>query len=272
MTDHNKLKSALKTMTTAPGEIRAAEDKYKAEIADIDAHKDIYAPSYTRELKQKAADKRERIVGTLIKSMRGAIADIQENNSFEDEPLDFNSPKLQNAINTINAVGGELPASAQISMLESFRGDPAALKYIGKAFKKNGLFFAERANDMVKPISDQALQDAAYVCGSYDIYGTAPLDHMRFSGSEFRQQAQRMGYDLDDANLPDPFIAALNAERDRIDGSDAKGKARQLYLEKALSDYKAAKNGSGENPTDVFAKAIANIERHEAEETAQQSK
>lgn len=267
MTDHNKLKAALKTMTTAPVEIRNADEEYRATLKDIDAHKDTYAPSYSRELKQKASDKRERLVSTLVKSMRGAIADIQENNSFEDEPLDFNNPKLQNAINTLNAVGGSLPASAQISMLESFRGDPAALKYLGTAFKKNGLFFADRAADMVKPISRQALEDAAFVCGSYDYDGTAPVERMRFTGGEFKRQAQRMGYDISDA---DPFLAALNAERDRIDTTNTKGTYRKLYLEKALQDYKAAKNGSGENPTDVFSKAVEHIEMLEAAKVAEQ--
>ena len=268
MTNHDKLKAALKTMATAPNEIRNAEDEYKAALKDIDAHRDIYAPSYSRELKQKAADKRNRLVGSLVKGMRSAIDDIQENNSFDDEPLDFNSPKLQAAINTLNAVGSDLPASAQISMLESFRGDPAALKYIGAAFKKNKLFFADRAADMVKPISDQALQDAAYVCGSYDIYGTAQVDRMRYSGSEFKKQAQRMGYDISDA---DPYIAALNAEREKCDPNESKGVYRRLYLDKALSDYKAAKNGSGENPTDVFSKAVEHIEQLEALKTAEQA-
>ena len=87
---------------------------------------------------------------------------------------------------------------------------------------------------------------------------------MRWSGSEFKKQAERMGYDMADA--PDPYVSALMDARDLIPVSDnlteqAKNDAARWKIDAAIKELNNIKRTGQGNPEDILAKAVKDIEK-----------
>ena len=262
--DYKALKDALKIMTDAPASIKRAESRYQDKLADIEARSRDLSPNYKDKLKAEAKEDRNIVVSRLMDQMDKAIYTIDANNSFDGEAFDFSDPKFQSAVNFLNLMGADMTPVDQVNMLESFRGNVGALKAIGSAMRKNGLFFADQANEMAKTIPESAITDAAVFIGTYRYDGTIDYSRMQFSGSEFEKQAKRLGYSMEDA--PDPYISALADARNLIHDvtDDPKAKARnnavRIKIDMAIKDIQTAKATGKGSVEDIFSKAIRSVE------------
>lgn len=259
--NHKALKDALKIMCEAPDSIRRAEDRYKEKLAAI-AEKERggnWSPNAIAADRKTAREDRDRVVGRLMGQMKDAIYTVNDNNSFEGESFDFADQRFQSALNFLNLMGHDMTPRDQINLLENFRGNPGALNALGAAMKKSKLYFADHAKEMTKTIPQQALEDAAFVVGKYDLTGEVDLSRMRWTGREFKKQAERMGYDMTDA--PNPYVSALMDARDLIPVSDdpkeqAKNDAARWKIDAAIKELKT---GQG-SPEDILSKAIKGID------------
>lgn len=66
------------------------------------------------------------------------------------EPLDLSDPALTNALNVINLAGANLDHLELNKIIDSFTGNPAALKTLRSVFQKQGMSKAEeRANSLL---------------------------------------------------------------------------------------------------------------------------
>lgn len=267
--NHEKLKPALKIMNEVPKSLEATEKLYKERLKEIKAKEATgnWSPNAIEKDRARAKADRNLVVDRLIKQMETAVYTISQNNSFEDEKFDFSDSKFQSALNFLSLMGQDMTAKDQINLLEQFRGNPGALNALGAAMKKNKLYFADRATEMTKTISQTALEDAAYVIGKYKYSGVVDTSRMRWSGSEFKKMSERMGYDMTDA--PDPYLSALSDARNSIPVSDdpteeAKNNAKRLKIDLAMREVKKASLENG-NVEEVFTKVARGIESNSAE-------
>ena len=273
MIDHAKLKSALKTLDSAPKAINAAKSKYTSELQTIrELEKGgNYSPNYINRQKEAAKKERDRTVKSLAESMITAYETVVENNDYSAEQLALDDPKFTNALNIVTLLGKNMPHSTQASVLAQFRGNPAALSVLEQAYRKNGLYFADMAHEMQKPISTQTLEEmqnclAGYVYnaeqkGIYDL----DTDKIYWSQGDYAKQAQRLGYDLENESV---FDYALAEESRRLElasySSDpdtrSHAQAQSYALEKARLELAAARKNGGDE-AGIFEKALAQVER-----------
>lgn len=269
--NHKELKNALKIMTDAPKTLEATQKLYKERLAQIKAKEATgnWTPNSIKRDRAQAKADRDLVVDRLMKQMETALQTVDQNNNFENESFDFSDPKFQSALNFLSLMGRDMTPKDQVTLLEGFRGNPAALNALGSAMKKQGLYFADRAKEMSKTISRSALEDAGYVISKYKYSGEVDTSRMRWSGSEFRKQAERMGYDMTDA--PDPYLSALSDARNNIPVSadpmeEARNQAKRMKIDVAIREVKkAAESG---NVEEVFTKAVRGIEGAAAEGNA----
>jgi hypothetical protein len=284
--NHKELSKALSVLASAPGKIAEAQEKCRQQIAAVDAKdKNLWAPATLERERAAAREERDRVCHALARSMRPALETVKANNSLADEPLDINDPKIQNAVNVISLMGKNLTYTDQISMLESFRGNPAALRFIQSAFKKNGMSYAaEQAGEMMRPISSRAIEEMSEVLAFHDyaeIQGRLdfPIERARWTKGEFQRQYDRMGYNPD--TKADPYSYALDEamnglkerEFDVLSEADpeqaAKAKAwiaaQKLKIAVAQRDVTKAKE-SGGDIAEAFNRAMKAVESAEGVE------
>ena len=272
--NHKQLKDALKIMCEAPDSIRRAQDRYKEKLSAIKEKERSgnWSPNAIAADRKTAKEDFDRVVGRLMGQMKSAVYTVNDNNDFGGETFDFSDPKFQSALTFVSIMGRNMTHPDQINMLEQFRGNPGALNALGAAMKKNGLYFADRTKEMTKTIPHQALEDVAYVVGKYELNGEVDLGRMKWSGAEFKKQAERMGYDMTDA--PDPYVAALKDARDLIPVSEdateqAKNDAARWKIDAAIKELNNAKATGQGSPEDILSKAIKGIEKLAAETQAE---
>ena len=278
--NHVEYSKALSVLDSAPRKIAEAQAKCRQQIAAVDAKdKNLWAPVTLERERAAARAERDRVCHALAHSMRPALETVKANNNLADEPLDINDPKIQNAINVLNLMGKNLTYTDQISMLESFRGNPAALRFIQSAFKKNGMgYAAEQAGEMIKPISSKAIEEMSEVLSFHDYAESQgrfefPIERATWTKGEFGRQYDRMGYNPD--TKADPYSYALDEamnglrerEFDVLSESDpeqaAKAKAwiaaQKLKIAVAQRDVAKAKE-SGGDVAEAFNKAMKAVE------------
>ena len=73
--------------------------------------------------------------------------------------VDIDDPKMQNALNLINAAGKSLSYENQLAILEKFRGDEGALDFLKGIYEQHGYWHAKTAEEMGKSIPQQAIND-----------------------------------------------------------------------------------------------------------------
>ena len=212
--NHKELSKALSVLASAPGKIAEAQEKCRQQIDAVNAKdKSLWAPATLEKERAAAREERDRVCHGLAHGMRSALEIVKANNNLAAEPLDIHDPRIQNAVNVISLVGRNLTYADQISMLEGFRGNPAALRFVQSAFQKVGLNYgAEKAKEMMKPVSDKAISEMSEVLSFHDYYerkGTFsfPIERARWSKDEFARQYDRLGYNPD--TKADPFAYAL---------------------------------------------------------------
>ena len=160
MIDHKDLAKALRVLAESPKKIAEAETKCKAALAEIKERERSgnWSPNAIKRDRDAAYAERDRVCHTLAHSMRSALETVKANNGLAEQPLDINNPKIQNAVRVMSLLGKNMTYADQASILETFRGDPASLRFVKSAFENCGLpYAAKQAADMMKPISVQHL-------------------------------------------------------------------------------------------------------------------
>ncbi len=273
--NHKELARSLDVIAQNPKKIKEAEEKCKAALADIRSKEASgnWSPNAIKRMRDEAIAERNRVCHALAHAMRPALETIKQNNSPSQEPLDINSPKIQNAVNVLSLMGKNLTFADQASILESFRGDPAALRFLQSAFQKNGLkFAAQQAGEMMRSVSQHAIDQVEEVLnfhdyaerqGRYDF----PADRMVWTHGEFQRQIDRMG--LDDSDAVNPLYNALD------DAAEAYGSAtdnpawRQTF--RLIADLAKQKINDGADPTSVMNDTIRHFEEKAAVLAAEQT-
>lgn len=281
--DHKELSKALHILADTPKKIAEAEARCNVSLAEIKKKEASgnWSANAIKAEREKAYADRNRVCHALAHSMRNALETVKANNGLAEQPLDINSPKIQNAVNVLSLMGKNLTYADQVSLLESFRGDPASLRFIQSAFEKNGLSYAaKQAGEMMRPISNQALSEMESVLDYHDYYEATgrysfPIEKAYWTKGEFQQQIDRMGYDPD--NKPDPFSYALSVAMEGMreeemnpavsaesDPAEAAKKRAEILAQrfKIASAQREVANArkNGEDPAEVFNKAIRSIE------------
>lgn len=282
MIDHKKYSEALSILSTAPDKIAAAQEKCKATLAEI-RKKELsgnWSPNSLKAERERAIADRDRVCHSLAHSMRSALETVKANNGFADEPLNIHDPKIQNAINAISLLGKSLTFADQVSILEGFRGNPAGLRFIQSAFRKNGLnYAADQAGEMMKPVSQRAISQMEEVLNYHDYYETKnelnfPIERATWTKSEFGQQFDRMGYNSE--SKADPYSYALSEEMnglkerefDVLSETDPEKaaqtrawiSAQKLKVALAQRDVAEAKK-TGKDPAEAFNRALSTAEK-----------
>lgn len=279
--NHKELAKALSVLASTPGKIAEEKAKYEQRLAEIKAKEATgnWSPNTIRSEKEKALADRDRVCHALARSMRPALETVKANNNLAAEPLDIHDQKIQNVTNVISLMGKSLTYTDQISMLESFRGNPAALRFIQSAFKKNGMnYAAEQAGEMMRPISDRAISEMNEVLAFHDHYerkGTFsfPIERARWTKDEFARQYDRLGYNPD--TKADPYSFALDeamsglkerefevlSEADPEQAAKAKAwiAAKKLKIAAAQHDIAEAKSKGGD-AAKAFNQAMKSVE------------
>ena len=225
--NHKELAKALRTIAETPKKVEEAKAKCDAILADV-AEKERsgnWSPNSLKTRREEAYAERDRVCHALIHAMRPALDVIKANNDYANEPLDVNNPKLQNAINMLQYMDKTSYADTA-SLLESFRGDPASLRFLKKALEKSGMKWAADniAAPMMKNVSDNAIREMEEVLAFHDYAEAAhnrldfPIDRARWTRGEFQDQLDRMGYD--DGNAGDAYSFAIKMIADNY--NDAK--------------------------------------------------
>lgn len=271
--DHKALSRALNTLTKNPKQIKEAEERCKTVLAEIKSKEASgnWSPNSLKKMREDAIAERNRVCHALAHSMRDALQVVKDNNSFATESLDINSPAIQNAINVLSLMGKNLTYADQASMLESFRGDPAALRFLQSAFEKNGLkFAAKQAKEMYKGISDYAIQQMDEVLAFHDYYEkigqfSFPIERATWTKGEFQEALTRMGYETTTA---DPFIAAIddvaNSYVSETEDKNAQGFYKYLAQEAKAEIYRDGKDGA-----EVFNRVVQDMELKAAKDAQQ---
>lgn len=269
--NHKEFSRSLSVIVENPKKIAEAENKYKATLAEIQEkeRKGDWSPNAIKRMKDEAISERNRVCHTLAHGMRDALEIVKRNNDLKSESLDINSVKVQNAVNILSLMGKKLTPADQASMLESFRGDPASLRFLESAFEKNNLpYAAKAAKEMYKGISEQALSDMKTVLDFHDYAESQgrydfPIEKATWTRSEFERMRDRMGYEPSNA---DPFLAAIDDAANAFASETADMNAQDFYKYLA-QQAKAEIYRDGKNGADVLNRLVQDMELKAAKMT-----
>lgn len=280
--DRKKMTHHLNILDTTPKEISRQQQIYRDTLAAIDAEekKGIWGKVTLDKRREEARAERDRTCHALAHRMRESLNYVAENNNYGDtETINFEDPKLQSALRTIDYMGKDLSYADQLSILNRFRGDVGALRVIEKAFAKNGLYMKSAAKELQKTIPERALKEMSEVLAFHDYAEMQgrfdfPIERATWTKGEFAKQLERLSLDTTDA--ADPYSAVLDAAADQIradrdaaifsdmdDTQKALEKAKyeaQLYkLQHAQKEMKEAQ-ARGDNPATVLNRELAKLE------------
>lgn len=208
-------KSAIKTLDEGPKRI----EKARAEYADTCAYmKDPAVKRTFSEVAQqkyfdRARDKRDSIVKSEVSKIAQALETVREYRTFPGEAIDLSSTKLMNALTVINTMGKKLRPDEQLSIAEQFRGEPAALHFLGELYRQSGLYYGDFVDSMAAPIPETALENLQYCVDSYEGLGKWPFeDKCYWTRNAFAEAASRYGFDV--TTGADAYIEALKSARE----------------------------------------------------------
>ena len=219
--------SALKTLDAGPREIEQARTQYENDIVHIREleSKGTWAPVAVQRMKDQAKDKRDSAIKKTVEQMRPALETVKAHKNGGGETLNIHDTKLQDVIRTVDALKSSLSYEAQISIIESFRGDAPALNFISDLFRRNRLYAADYAKSLTKEVSSQALDDMETALAYYDYDGNFDASKIFWSKGEFGKVLERNVIDPG----ADPFVSALiemkSLSRDDVDAQQRFGSA-----------------------------------------------
>lgn len=215
---------ALKALDNGPREIEQATAQYDSDISNVRQmeSKGVWAPVAIERMKTQAKNKRDTAIRKAVDRMKPALDTVKAHKNGSGEVLDINDSKIQNTIRTVGAMGRDLSYDAQISIIESFRGDAPALAFVSDLFKRNHLFAADYAKSLTKEVSDQAVEDMESAIAYYDFGSGFDMSKIYWSRGEFAQALERNTVDPG----KDPYVAAM-VEMKHMARDDAN--AQQLF-------------------------------------------
>lgn len=277
--NHKDYARALRTLDSAPKEIEKAKDEYRATLAEIKKREDSrqWSPASIDNMKAEAKAKRDRTIKGLADSMIPAYNYVNDNNNYSGADFDLGDPKLQAAITLVNSLGRKVPFDTQTSLLNQFRGNLGALNVLEALFREKGLYMADMAHDLQRPISQEALENMAYSLNSYlykyESKGIVDIDFERcfWTKNAFSDQAQRLGIDANDND--NVFICAIDVMKKGIEEDlfnhnisetdAAKAQKLQWQLDLAKEEINRAK-ANGEELIAAFNSAMKRVEEFRA--------
>lgn len=215
---------ALQTLAKGPKEIDAARAQYNEDMGHIRKLESSgnYAPNYIQRKKDSAREKLDTATRKAIDGMRPALETVRAHKSNSGARLDISDNRIQDTIRTVQAMGKDLSYDAQISIVESFRGDAPALAFVSDLFRRNHLFAADYAKSLTREVSDQAVEDMETAIAFYDYNGQFDASKIHWSRGEFAQALERNTVDPG----KDPYVAAM-VEMKHMARDDAN--AQQLF-------------------------------------------
>lgn len=268
--NHAALKQALRTLDESPKRITQAKQQYSTDLEEIRKLERTgnYSPNYIAKAKADAKEKRDRTIKTLVESLKPALATVKANNDYSTAELNLDDPKLQAALSIINTQGKNLAHNLQVTILSQFRGNPSALAVLEGAMKSHGLYFSGLAREMQKPISSEALENMTTALAFYDYgvmsKGIYDFDEKKiyWTQNAFKEQAQRLGYDLENGT-EDAYVYALTelqrqAEEERFspeEENSTKAAVRRMMLDSIKAEVADAKK-NGQDEAEAFNRAI----------------
>ena len=248
-------KTALKTMDQGPKRIREARNQCDSTIQYIKDHSNEYSQNSQDALCAEATARRDKAIRSEVDAMRNALEIIKEDREFDGAGVDVTNPKLQGALNLINAMRGELSPADQLSIAESFRGDIGSLRYLAQLYKRDGLYFADKVQEMTNPVPHDAIVNAQYALDYFDLYGEWNTDcdqKIYWTKGEFAKASERYGFG---DTATDPYEDALaQVKKMYADNPDV-----QSIAAHAIMDIR----GGGLSPSakdEVFNKTVQQIQ------------
>ena len=212
-------KSALKVLDRSPKAIKAAKAAYDEGDAYMKANQKNWSENGRRDFYAALREKRDQAIQAECKKMESAVSTLRSFREYPGENIDLNSTALQNALRIIELMKGKLPYNQQISIAESFRGQPATLTFLADVYETNGINapMVQYVRDMAKPLSENALNEME--ANIYRAQYTGDWDQGRvwYVQKEFARTAERLGYDMDGH---DPYIEALRSMRENAKNQD----------------------------------------------------
>jgi hypothetical protein len=120
---------------------------------DAEERKGIWGKVTLDGRRKEALESRNRTCNAMIDSMVTAYNFVVTNNAYDaSETINFDNPRLQSVLKTIDVMGKDLSVSDQMAILGEFRGDIGSLRVLEKAFAKNNLYMKSAAREMQQPI------------------------------------------------------------------------------------------------------------------------
>ena len=198
---------ALKTLDACPRTIEQARAQYDEDMKHIRQLENSgnWAPVAVGKMKTAAQTKRDDAIRKTVDKMRPALDTVKAHKNGGGEVLDINDSKIQNTIRTVQAMGRDLSYDAQISIVESFRGDAPALSFVSDLFRRNHLYAADYAKSLTKEVSDTAVEDMETALAFYDYNGQFDASKIHWSRGEFAAALERNAVDPS----KDPFVSAM---------------------------------------------------------------
>lgn len=212
-------KAALKAMDQGPKAIKAAKAAYKEADDYMKQHEKDWSENGRRDFYAAAREKRDAAIQAECKKMEAAVSTLRSFREYPGENIDLNSTALQNALRIIEMMKGKLPYNQQVSIAESFRGQPATLTFLADVYETNGInaHMVQYVRDMAKPLSLNALDEMeqnvfrAEYSGEWDGARTYWVEH------EFERTAARLGFDV---QTVDPYVEALRSMKENAKNQD----------------------------------------------------
>lgn len=259
-------KAALKAMDQGPKAIKAAKAAYKEADDYMKQHEKDWSENGRRDFYAAAREKRDAAIQAECRKMEAAIGTLRAYRTYPNEAVDLNSTTLQNALSIINLMGKKLAPAQQLSILETFRGQPATLEFLSQVYKQNGLFYGDYAAEMAKPLSLNALEEMeanvyrAEYSGEWDGARTYWVEH------EFERTAARLGFDV---QTVDPYVEALRSMKENAKNQDeARVVANALFKMQNAGEFGLSDSDKEQIMNETYVAMAAATENRERREIA----
>lgn len=241
--DKKKLAEALKILDTTPKEINRQREAYLRKLREIDAEekKGIWGKVTLDNRRREAKAARDKTLNALTERMSKAFELVEQNNDYAgSETINFNDPKLNDALRLVELMGKDLSITDQAHLLNTHRGDIGALRVLEKAFSKNNLALKDTAKELQKPISSRAMNDMKEAIAFAKHYAATgnwtedPFKRTAWTASAFSKQIDRLNL-TDEAAGVDPYSAVIDALGDQLKTAREEAQYSELTEEERIS-------------------------------------
>lgn len=212
-------KAALRALDHGPKAIKQAKAAYNEGDQYMRANQKNWSENGRRDFYAALREKRDQAIQAECQKMETAVSTLRSLREYPGETIDLNSTALQNALRIVEMMKGKLPYNQQISIAESFRGQPATLTFLADVYETNGINekMVQYVRDMAKPLSESALNEMEAAIYSAQYTGDWNEGRVWWVKNEFSRTAKRLGYDMDGN---DPYTEALRSMKENAQNPD----------------------------------------------------